>query len=95
MKTTDGVTGSMARRKRGKVIKEAKYGLNPRVVAEDRTVILAERDWDSDELDPYTMAVDTILEALEGLWFDTDDFQLETQVNQHVQSLKQKIQGML
>jgi hypothetical protein len=58
-------------------------------------VTLADRDWDLDEIDVSTIAVDTILEALEGLWFETDDPVLERDVNDLVQSYKRQIQEML
>lgn len=71
----------MSRRRRGKVKRD------------DQTLIV--RDWDKDEFDPYSIAVSTVLESMEGLWFESADAKLETDVNNHVQSMKRKIQEML
>lgn len=62
------------------------------------SIALAPRDWDSDDPDEnleYTIAVSCILEALEGVWFDADEYEVEQAVNEHVQKLKKKIQEML
>lgn len=56
---------------------------------------LLSRDWDKDEFDPYSIAVSTVLESMEGLWFESDDTKLEKEVNDHVQTIKRKIQEML
>lgn len=48
-----------------------------------------------DEDVTYSIAVDCILTALDGLWFTSDDYGLEADVNDHVQSMKRKIQEML
>lgn len=62
------------------------------------SIALAPRNWESDGPDDnleYNIAVSCVLEALEGLWFDSDDYEVEQAVNNHVQSLKRKIQEML
>jgi hypothetical protein len=64
------------------------------------------RDWDSDAPDEhpaYTQAVSAVLEALEGLWYDSewmhkdyaDKVAWETAVNNEISILKKKIQELL
>lgn len=86
----------MGRKRRGRVRKDVTHKNNTGLpAAMPPMVTLADRDWDLDEIDVSTIAVDTILEALEGLWFETDDPVLERDVNDLVQSYKRQIQEML
>ena len=56
--------------------------------------IQIERDYPEQDI-PYSLAVDCILTALDGLWFTSDDPVLEDLVNDHLQQAKQKIQREL
>lgn len=81
----------MSRGRRGRIRKDI-----PSTETDRSSVLLVEdRDWDSDEFSAYDIAVSTILEALEGLWFDSDDFETEREVNEHVQKIKKEIQENL
>ncbi len=77
-------------RRRGRIRKDITGAPDGQRLRSD--IVLKQRDWDSDEIDPYTMAVDTVLEALEGIWMDIDDPGLEREVNDHIASIKEKIQ---
>lgn len=92
---TTGRYGEVSRRngnRRGRVRKDIKD-----VVALGTEAILA--DWELDSDGPvtseYDWAVMTVLEALEGLWFEAADPVVENAVNVHVQRIKKQIQESL
>lgn len=78
--------------RRGRVVRD---GATTPWKMDSTSQVLAVRNWDSDDIDPQTLAVDTVLEALEGLWMDIDDAALERDVNDRIAKIKAKIQEIL
>jgi hypothetical protein len=75
-------------RRRGRVIKEV-------APTQLKLADLDEGDSDYPDQTPYDFAVACVLEALEGLWFESSDVILERDVNDHVQKIKRQIQETL
>lgn len=100
---TTGRYGEVSRRngnRRGRVRKDNVQivrdpsQLNP-VATYDAVLASWELDSDGPVTSEYDWAVMTVLEALEGLWFEAADPVVENAVNVHVQRIKKQIQESL